>query len=206
LTEERVSFSAPDGLQLEGLLARTKGEGGRIILCHPHPLYGGDMFNNVITAMQGALTRAGFSTLRFNFRGVGGSEGEYGEGVREVQDVQGAVTFAVAEGDGPVDLAGYSFGAYVGMHSLADDDRVRSFVCISPPVAIYDFAALKEEGKPKLIIAGERDLICPLAPLEELFASLTQPKTLHICPRADHFWWGMEDRITDYMIDFLRGL
>jgi hypothetical protein len=207
LTEVRVSFPTRDGLQLEGLLSRGE-EGGRgcIILCHPHPLYGGDMYNNVVGALQGALACKGFSTLRFNFRGVGGSEGCYGEGAAEVEDVQAAVAFGAGEGDGPLYLAGYSFGAYAGVRGVAADDRVKALACISPPMAIYDFAPLREERRPKLIVAGKRDLICPVAPLEKLFVSLPQPKALHIVDEADHFWWGIEEQVADYVIDFLQGL
>jgi alpha/beta superfamily hydrolase len=166
------------------------------------------MYNNVVGVLQGALVLQGFFTLRFNFRGVGGSGGGYGEGVGEMEDVRGAVNFIMAEmgADVPLYLLGYSFGAYVGMKGVAEDERVKALICISPPVAIYDFATLSEEGRPKLIVTGERDLICPVGPVEELYLSLPQPKVLHIIPGADHFWWGMEDRVADYVIDFLQGL
>ncbi len=204
MTEVRVFFSTQDGLTLEGLLHR--GEAGGVILCHPHPLYGGTMFNNVVDAVQGSLVGKGFSTLRFNFRGVGGSKGEYGDGALEVEDIRGAAAFIAQEVDGPLYLAGYSFGAYVGLSGVASDDRVKALICISPPLAIYNFTALRDERRPKLIVAGERDFICPVTELEELFLSLSQPKGLHIVPGADHFWWGIEDRVADYVIDFLQGL
>jgi alpha/beta superfamily hydrolase len=208
LTEVSVSFSTPDGLTLKGLLSRGEEGHGWIILCHPHPLYGGDMYNNVVGGLQGALVQQGFSTLRFNFRGVGGSGGGHGEGVGEIEDVRGAVDFIMAEmgADVSLYLLGYSFGAYVGMKGVMDDERVKALMCISPPVAIYDFAALREEGRPKLIVVGERDVICPVGPVEELYLSLPQPKVLHIIPEVDHFWWGMETQAVDYVIDFLQGL
>lgn len=208
MTEVRVSFPTPDGLTLEGLLCRGEEGHGGVILCHPHPLYGGDMYNNVVGGVQGALIEGGFSTLRFNFRGVGGSGGGYGEGVGEMEDVRGAVDFSITEmgADVPLYLLGYSFGAYVGMKGVVDDERVKALMCISPPVAIYDFALLREEGRPKLIVTGERDVICPVGPVEELYLSLPEPKVLHIIPGADHFWWGMENHAADYVIDFLRGL
>jgi alpha/beta superfamily hydrolase len=209
LSEVRVKFSTQDGLQLEGLLSEGKGGGrGWIILCHPHPLYGGDMDNNVVGALQSALAEKGLSTLRFNFRGVGGREGEYGEGAAEVEDVRGAVNFITTEQGGGerLCLLGYSFGAYVGVRGVAGDDRVKALVCISPPVAMYDFTSLREDERPKLIVAGGRDFICPLPPVEELFLSLPQPKVLQIVSGADHFWWGMEQRAADYVIDFLQGL
>jgi alpha/beta superfamily hydrolase len=166
------------------------------------------MYNNVVGGLQGALVQGGFPTLRFNFRGVGGSGGGYGEGVGEMEDVRGAVDFIAAEkgADIPLYLLGYSFGAYVGMKGVAEDERIRALVCVSPPVAIYDFTALNEEGRPKLIVTGKRDVIAPVNQVEELYHSLPQPKVLHIIPDADHFWWGMEDRVADYVIDFLQGL
>jgi alpha/beta superfamily hydrolase len=210
LTETAVSFAASDGLKLEGLLQRGEGknEGRWVILLHPHPLYGGDMYNNVVEAVQQSLIRDGFSTLRFNFRGVGESSGEYGEGAAEVKDVGGAVDFIAREGgsDHECYLLGYSFGAYIGVQEVIADGRLKAVVCISPPVTLYDFDVLKKEKRPKLIVSGQRDLICPVPPIEELFASLPDPKTMHICPGADHFWWGMEVHVTDYVRDFLQGL
>jgi alpha/beta superfamily hydrolase len=166
------------------------------------------MYNNVVGGLQGALAQGGFSTFRFNFRGVGESGGVYGEGVDEREDVRGAVEFCTAEmgADVFLSLLGYSFGAYVGVQGVTGDERIKALICISPPVAIYDFAALREEGKPKLIVTGERDVIAPVGPVEELYRSLSQPKILHIIPGVDHFWWGMEDRVADYVIDFLQGL
>ncbi|MCJ7547535.1 MAG: alpha/beta fold hydrolase [Deltaproteobacteria bacterium] len=206
MTEQRVSLPTRDGLQLEGRFSRGEKARGSIILCHPHPLYGGDMDNNVIAALQATLAQKGFSTLRFNFRGVGKSEGGYGEGVTEVEDVQAAVAFAAGADAGPLYLAGYSFGAYAGAKGVAQDDRVKAICCISPPVAIYDFALLREEQRPKLIVTGKRDLICPANLVEELFLSLSEPKVLQIVAGADHFWWGIEDQTADYCIDFLQGL
>jgi alpha/beta superfamily hydrolase len=206
LTEQRISLSTRDGLQLEGLFSRGEDTGGgSVVLCHPHPLYGGDMYNNVVEALQAALARAGFSTLRFNFRGVGGSGGCYDEGAAEVEDVQAAVAFAAGTETGPLYLAGYSFGAYAGVRGVAQDDRVKALVCISPPVALYDFVSLREEQRPKLIVTGKRDLICPVNDVEQLFLSLPQPKVLQIVGGADHFWWGIEDQVADYVIAFLQG-
>lgn len=166
------------------------------------------MYNNVVGGLQGALIQGGFSALRFNFRGVGGSGGGYGEGIEEIEDVRGAVEFCTAEMDADVSLylLGYSFGAYVGVKGVAEDERIKALMCISPPVAIYDFAALRQEGKPKLIVTGERDVISPAGPVEELYLALPQPKMLHIIPGADHFWWGMENHVANYVIDFLQGL
>jgi alpha/beta superfamily hydrolase len=207
LTEQQVSLPTGDGLELKGLFSRT-GEKGRgcVILCHPHPLYGGDMYNNVVSSLQAALVHGGFATLRFNFRGAGGGEGSYDAGAAEVEDVRAAVAFALEQGDGPLSLAGYSYGAYAGVRGAAQDDCVKALVCISPPVALYDFALLRQEQRPKLIVTGKRDLICPVTEVEELFRSIPQPKVLNVVDGADHFWWGIEDQVADPVVDFLQGL
>jgi alpha/beta superfamily hydrolase len=206
LTEQRVSFPTQDGLKLEGLLSRGTEGSGWIILCHPHPLYGGDMYNNVVGVLQGALVQQGFSTLRFNFRGAGGSEGSYADGVGEEEDVRGAVEFVIEKADLPLFLLGYSFGAAVGTKAIVADERVKALTCISPPIDMYDFSYLKDDMRPKLFVAGDRDFVCPAKTLEEFFDSLAQPKSIRIIQNADHFWWGMEDRVADSVIDFLQGL
>jgi alpha/beta superfamily hydrolase len=206
LTETRVSFPTKDGLHLEGLLSRGTEGSGWIILCHPHPLYGGDMYNNVVGVLQGALAQRGFSTLRFNFRGAGGSEGRNVNGVGEEEDVRGAVEFVIEKTDLPLFLVGYSFGAAVGTKAVVADERVKALICISPPIDMYDFSYLKDDMRPKLFVAGDRDFVCPVKPLEEFFDSLPQPKSIRIIRDVDHFWWGMEDRVADSVIDFLQGL
>ena len=164
------------------------------------------MDNNVVGGLQGVLAQRGFSTLRFNFRGVGKSEGAYADGVGEEADVRGAVEFVIEKTDCPLFLVGYSFGAAVGTKAVVADERIRALVCISPPIEMYDFSYLNDVAKPKLLVAGDQDFVCPVKPLEALFDSLMQPKSIHIIPGADHFWWGIENHVADYVIDFLQGL
>jgi alpha/beta superfamily hydrolase len=164
------------------------------------------MYNNVVVGLQGALVQQGFSTLRFNFRGVGGSEGRYADGVGEEEDVRGAAEFAIEKADRPLFLVGYSFGAAVGAKAVVADERVKALACVSPPIDMYDFSYLKDDRRPKLFVAGDRDFVCPVKTLEEFFDSLAQPKSIHIIQDVDHFWWGMEDRLADSVIDFLQGL
>jgi len=206
LREQKVSFPSRDGLMLEGLLYKGQQGRGKAILCHPHPLYGGDMYSNVVGSLQDILAEGGFSTLRFNFRGVGGSEGSYGEAAGELEDVRGAVDFIAAEMGHPVYLVGYSFGAYVGAKAVLGDERVKALVCISPPIYFYDFTFLAWDERPKLLIAGDRDFVCPLKKLEEFSLTLAHPKFVHIIPGADHFWWGFEDPLAAQVMDFLRDL
>src|SRR5262245_48854809 len=107
-----VRFQSADGLSLEGRLTAGDHDLG-VVLCHPHPLYGGSMLTPVILTVEGAFHEAGFTTLAFNFRGVGGSEGTHGEGRTEVSDVAGALTHLRAGLDDQprlIGVAGYSFG------------------------------------------------------------------------------------------------
>lgn len=203
MREQEVSFPSLDGVGLVGRL--SKGQQG-VILCHPHPLYGGDMDNNLIASLQQGLAEAGFSTLRFNFRGVEGSAGSHGEGEGEKGDVKGAISFLAAHIGYPLYLCGYSFGAYVGWQGAAEDERVAAIICISPPLAMYDFTQFFKDGRPKLIVAGKRDLICPRETLVEFFDHLAEPKSLKVIDGVDHFWWGREGEVVSYVVEFLRSL
>ena len=111
VAEERVTISGPD-VNLEGRLAMGDGVSG-VVITHPHPLYGGTMDNNVVWTAARAFQARHWSTLRFNFRGVGLSSGEYGDGLAEMADVQAALSFLGSRQSGPPYLVGYSFGAAV---------------------------------------------------------------------------------------------
>src|SRR5262245_60395566 len=118
-----LRFPSADGLQLEGRLTPGGSDRG-VVLCHPHPLYGGSMLTPVILTVEVAFHTAGFTTLAFNFRGVGASEGRHGEGGTEVADVQGALAHLRAVLDGAprlVAVAGYSFRSQVGGRAAAAD-------------------------------------------------------------------------------------
>jgi len=122
--EEHVTFPVGD-ITLEGLLwAPPQAPSVGAVLCHPHPLYGGEMRNNVVSALAEALQRAGVATLRFNFRGVGQSGGEHGGGEAEIEDVKAAVTYLLSrQAVKTVAVAGYSFGAIVGLRAGVADPR-----------------------------------------------------------------------------------
>jgi len=191
MKEERV-FIPSNEAQLEGLLSSQEASSfrGGVILCHPHPQYGGDMDNPVITTCAEVASQEGLSTLRFNFRGVGESQGSYGEGIAEKEDVRAVADYLHSrlKGDDlPLILVGYSFGAWVGFPIAADDERFVGMVAVAPPLGIYDFGFLKGCKKKKLFIAGDKDLFCPLALLEKWYQQLDEPKSLAVIPNADHF-------------------
>ena len=147
MKEEKV-FIPSNGIQLEGLLSIQGSFSLRsgVIFCHPHPQYGGDMDHPVITTSVEAASQEGFSTLRFNFRGVGESQGSYGGGIGERQDVKAVTNYFYSrmKDDHPLlILLGYSFGAWVGFPIAIEDERFKGMIAVAPPLEIYDFGFLK---------------------------------------------------------------
>ncbi len=192
MKEEKV-FIPCEGILLEGLLSIQEASSfrGGAIFCHPHPQYGGDMDHPVVTTCAEVASQEGFSTLRFNFRGVGGSQGFYGEGVAERSDVTAAADYfypRLKEGNPPLILVGYSFGAWVGLLVAVEDQRFTGIAAIAPPLGIYDFGFLRGCKKKKLFVAGDRDYFCPASLLEKWHEQLDEPKSLAIIPGADHFF------------------
>ncbi len=208
MREEKVFFPS-GGIQLEGFLSlqETLSEKGGVVLCHPHPQYGGDMHNRVITVAQGIAQEGGFSTLRFNFRGVGKSGGSYSEGIGEMEDVASALDFLhlrQKDANLPLLLLGYSFGAWTGIPVAINDRRVKGVVAISPPLEIHDFKFLKGYKKNKLVVVGDRDEWCPVSRLKEWFDQLDEPKSLAIIEGADHFYSFQSNLLAQPLRNFFR--
>ncbi len=218
MAAQRVSFASSDAppLQLEGVLHRPDDNSGpypAVLLCHPHSLMGGSMDVPVIVATAEELARRGVVALRFNFRGVGGSKGEFGEGVAEVADVKGAVDFLLAQHDVDSErlyLMGYSFGASVGLQHVEKDLRIAGIVALCLPLGGMAIGSLDRDfwtryARPKLFLAGDRDHICPLSELRPLVDSLPEPKELIVLKDADHFLWGREQEIARAIADFVTA-
>jgi alpha/beta superfamily hydrolase len=209
MREEKV-FIPSDSIQLEGLLSVQEAPSvkGGVILCHPHPQYGGDMDNPVITTAGEAASEEGFSTLRFNFREVRESEGFYGDGVGEKRDVEAAIDYlhsSQKDSKVPLILLGYSFGAWIGFSVAVHDERIKGMVAIAPPLELYDFGFLKGCKKKKLLIAGTRDSFCPTTQLEEWYQQLEEPKSLALIQGADHFFFGHTRFLIEPLRDFFKA-
>ena len=206
---EAVRFPSGE-LTLVGVLhylddSKLEGLQPAVAVCHPHPLYGGDMENNVVVSLCGALAGAGVTALRFNFRGVGGSDGSHGGGIGERQDARAALDFlaGLADVDGShLGLAGYSFGALVALS--AADERVRALVAVSPPAGGLD-AASCQRGIPTLLVSGDHDDIAQAARLPEMAASLRPTCETRSVAGADHFWWGQEETLATVVLEFFRA-
>jgi alpha/beta superfamily hydrolase len=190
LEEQIVTIAGSAGPSLEARLGVVDAARGGIVMCHPHPLYGGDMDNPVVVRAVEVAREAGLSTVRFNFRGVGGSKGSHDEGRGEQDDVRAALaTLRTAVPHGSLGLAGYSFGAWVASRvaeSAADLDAV---CLIAPPVKMFDFDAVRPGRRDLLVVAGTRDPYCPVAELDRLATRLPTGSVTRI-DGADHFFFG----------------
>ncbi|MFA6450158.1 MAG: alpha/beta fold hydrolase [bacterium] len=199
-------FFGPDHEKLHGVIIHAERDGApAVVLCHPHPQFGGSMNNNVILGMEAALADADFTTLRFDFRGVGRSRGVYGDGIGEVEDVNRAIAFLAADASiGGIYIAGYSFGAAVGLKAGAAADRVAALVGVAPPTMMYSFDFLCEYKKPLLLAAGSLDEFCDTDSLRP-FAE-QQGARIEIIPGADHFFIGNEVKTGGIVRDFLSEI
>lgn len=166
------------------------------LVCHPHPLFGGTMHNKVVHAAAEALVQAGLPVLRFNFRGVGMSEGAHDGGRGELSDAQTALRYLEDRYPVlPVLLAGYSFGASVGLRAGCADDRVAALIGIGVPLALDNMAFLTRCAKPLTIIQGENDGFGPLAMVMTLAATVHSGARVAVVPGAAHNFQGKLDEL-----------
>ena len=176
------------------------------VVCHPHPQYGGDMDNNVVLAVVDALLRSDVAALRFNFGGVGASEGRSsGQGVEEQCDV-GAAEAALAAhvpADVPRAIVGYSFGAWVGTRAAVGLPRVARVVAVAPPLAFFEFDFVGGLRARLDVVVGDRDQYCPRDALDRLTAA--HPVQTAILVDADHFLVGFEQAVGDAVAQFVVG-
>lgn len=195
---------------LEGLLRMPDDETTQppmvAVVSHPHPSFGGTMHNKVVFRVAQALGDLGFPALRFNFRGVGRSTGAFDEGNGEREDVWAALDeIAHRFPNAPICLAGFSFGAWVGLPVGCADTRVRQLVGVGVPTSLLTTDALAECRKPKLIVQGELDQYSPQSSLLSWYEALPDPKSLAVIPQADHFFTGHQNELHDAVIHYFRS-
>jgi alpha/beta superfamily hydrolase len=176
-----------------------------VVLGHPHPLQGGTMHTKVVFQAAKAFCRLGCAVLRFNFRGVGVSDGAFDEGVGEKDDFRAAIDFMARRHPGvPIWAAGMSFGSWVAMTTGAEDDRVTTLIGISAPIGLYDFSAVRHSTKPKFFIHGEYDEICALRAVREFYGHASEPKDLVVIDAANHLFDGHVTEVAEAIEDLLR--
>ena len=167
------------------------------LVCHPHPAGGGTMHNKVVYHAMKTLSAAGLPVLRFNFRGVGLSEGEHDQGRGEQDDVRAALDWLAARFQKPVLFAGFSFGSVVGMSACCGDPRVVGLIGLGLPVSAagrdYSFEFLAHCPQPKLFISGDHDEFSPVDALNAAWQLAPEPKRAVLIQGADHFFQGTAD-------------
>jgi alpha/beta superfamily hydrolase len=200
-TTRAVTFSS-GSLTLEGLLhvpAETPAAG--VVVCHPHPQYGGQMESNVVVAACEALAARGIAALRFNFRGVGRSKGSFDNGRGERDDVRAALDFLRAQPEidaSRIGLCGYSFGAMMAAEVASGE--LRALALVSPPLAYGDLRVAW--GCPAFVIGGDYD---PVAPEDRLRVVGEQAGVeVRIVEGADHSWWEFEDELGEALGEFFE--
>ena len=202
--EENITFESGP-CRLEGYWqAGAKGKG--VVITHPHPLYGGTMNNPVVETVQSAYRQHGYATLRFNFRGVGGSQGNYDNGMGEQADVRAAIAYVESMNVSAVDLAGYSFGAWVNTGVAADSPTaIKSMMMISPPVGLIEFENVNVLSCLKLVVTGGRDDIAPVNQIRDLLPAWNPDAQFEIIDGCDHFYSGHLDKLKVILTSFLQS-
>lgn len=211
MREEKLRIAVEDRGERIWIEARIAGphsgqalEAPGVVICHPHPLYGGDMDNPVVSTLQRVFADMGLTTLRFNFRGVGASTGNYDEGRGEQEDVLGVLSFLKTLGISRFYGAGYSFGSWVLLESFArmenelePDMRFAGLVLVSPPVDVMYFQGVRMPRQvPSLILVGSQDTFCTQASIHAWLQNATSTSSsLIVVEGADHFFWNHLDNL-----------
>ena len=182
-----------------------------VVFAHPHPQFGGTMHTKAVYQGTKGLTRIGCAVLRFNFRGVGRSQGTFGLGEGEKDDFRAALDYMVARYPGVrLWAAGFSFGSWVALEVGAEDGRVEALIGIAPPVATsisgmdYTFPGTLASAKPKFFVQGESDEVCPLQAMWAFYGQLQEPKELVVIDGADHLFEGQTPEVGEALEDLLR--
>lgn len=206
---ERVRI--PSGtITLEGEIGKPEKFNGKTaaVICHPHPLFGGTMHNNVVSALFYTLPENGITALRFNFRGVGESQGEYEDGIGEKEDVNSAINYLVEKLSPQlkdVAVIGYSFGAWVGLSAAAGNELAKILIAIAPPIRLFNFDYIRDVRKPKFFILGSQDDFTPLEDFSAFYEKVSPPKSYVILQGADHFFYGYELELAMVVTNLLKA-
>lgn len=180
-----------------------------LVVCHPHPQFGGTLQNKVVFSVARAGVTAGLAAVRFNFRGAGDSAGEHDHGRGEVDDVRAALDHAAGlagGGDGCLALAGFSFGSFVGLSAAVDDPRVAGCLAIAPPVNHYDFGFVRAYERPLTVVYARDDELVPAAAVEAWLAGLVRPPRIVPVAGASHLFHGKLAPLREATASFLAHL
>jgi alpha/beta superfamily hydrolase len=203
--ETPIEVDVRHGTRLEALLALPESPSAGLVVCHPHPLYGGDMHNPVVVRASEVAQGLGLATLRFNFRGVGASTGVHDEGKGEQDDVLAALDMLAARlpAGRQLGLAGYSFGSWVSARVVAAGRDLPALALIAPPLGLYDLDFLERVPLHTLLVAGNRDPFCPVEAIERVGKRLNRP--VEIIEGAQHFFLGQLFPLGGVVERWIRG-
>jgi len=199
-----VTLSGPAGALEAVTTCPAAGDtGATVVLLHPHPLYGGTMDNKVVTTLARGFTELGFASLRFNFRGVGQSAGQFADATGEAEDALAVIDWVrqVRPRD-RVWLAGFSFGAFVALR-IAREAGVAGLVTVAPAVHLYDLSEIVLPDCPWLLIQGEADEVVPVAEVRRWLTTLAQPPQALFLPEVGHFFHQRLNDLRTALNDFV---
>jgi len=206
-----IIFNGPEG-RLEGRYSHARTPDAPLaLILHPNPEHGGTMNNKITYMMFQAMKQRGFSVLRFNFRGVGNSQGLYDRGEGELSDAASALDWLqdLNKTAPYVWVAGFSFGAWIGMQLLMRRPEIEGFVSVAPPANMHDFSFLAPCPSSGLVIRGERDNIIPQEPVEKMVERLQAQKGIDIDYRtvegANHFFHNTTDSLVHHIHDHMNA-
>ena len=198
-SSESFDFAGPAGRLEAILMSPDASPAAAAVVCHAHPLHGGMMHFKVVFRAAKALQEHSLAVLRFNFRGVGRSEGSHDDGLGEQEDARAALAELERRFPGlPLVLGGFSFGSVVALRVAAREPRVRAVFALGFPLVRFgDARTLQAPSQPRLFVQGERDEFGPGETLRELVEPLPPPRELVIVPGASHFFDGQLDALQD---------
>ena len=208
MTATQHDLMFPSGnLALEGTLhlPAEKGRFPGVVICHPHPQYGGDMYNVIVASLARSLCDAGIAALRFHFRGVDMSEGSFDGGVGEIDDATAAMEYLSLSENvdaSRVGIAGYSFGAAVALAAASRSNLPQAIVSIACPSRVFNEMSAQELLLPKLLILGEHDHDFPAQQFKFMARRFTEPKNIEVISGADHFFGGHVSDVVRLSTDF----
>ncbi|MEM6603874.1 MAG: alpha/beta hydrolase [Pseudomonadota bacterium] len=206
-----VQFQGPAG-RIEGRYVKSDIPNAPIaLILHPHPKFGGTMNNKVVYNLFDTFRKQGFSVLRFNFRGVGMSDGEYDNGIGELSDAASAMDWLqnMNKDSNECWVAGFSFGSWIGMQLLMRRPEIQGFISVAPPANMFDFNFLAPCPSSGLIVSGTDDKIVPHNYVVKLYEKLKIQKRItvehNIIEDAGHFFDGHLDILSEVCVDYLKS-
>ena len=204
-----IILNGPEG-RLEGRYQQSSTPNAPIaLMLHPHPQHGGTMNNKVVYSLYQSFQRQGFSVLRFNFRGVGRSQGKFDRGEGELSDAAAALDWLQSWNQNAAQcwIAGFSFGAWIGMQLLMRRPEISGFISVAPPANVYDFSFLAPCPSSGLIIHGDKDRVAPPQSVQKLVDKLKTQKGItieqQIVEGANHFYENKIDELTERCAEYL---